>query len=165
MKFFHLITFADNNPETHIEINPENTKTANGLLEGCSGSDSVEPQSSHGSGNSSDPDVNRNQTEKNIYPSCSINNSKQDNLEDSGDFEKHSKTLTWDEKADSQSAFEDAGQGLEFEENGKFWLTKLFLHFKHHIHVFDWLFLLALLITWHITGLPMHHLINFLIDF
>lgn len=99
----------------------------------------MESQSSHGSGNDSDQDVNRNQTEENLFPSCSIKKSKQDNLEGSGDFGKYSKALPGDAKTNLQSAFEDPGQGLEIEENRKFWLTQLFLHLTPYIHVFDWL--------------------------
>ncbi len=121
MKFFS--NFADDNQATHVEINPETTKTADGLLEGCSGSDSVESQSNHGSGNDSDQDANGNQTEENRFPSCIIKESKQDWKEP-----ENSKALPGSAKSNLQSTFEDRCQCLEMEENRKFWLTQLFLH-------------------------------------
>lgn len=110
-------TFADDNQPLQVTISPEDTKGTNALLQGCSGRDGEESQRSHASGNG---DVNRNQTEENAFPPCSIEISMKDKLKGSDKFEKYSKTSTEDTETDSQPTFEDPDQDKEFEQNGKY---------------------------------------------
>lgn len=94
-------------------MDTDHTIKASGVLEGGSSSDGVESKNSLSSKNNSGQDVNRNKSDEDQFR---ITTSKIGNLEASGDFERRSKTSN-----EVLSGVDDPDQGLECEENGKFY--------------------------------------------
>jgi len=88
-------------------ISPEDTKETNALLEEYSGRDGEASHRRHASGNG---DVNRNETEENAFPPCSIEISRKG---------EHSKTPNEVAETNSKPPFNDPDQDMEIEENGK----------------------------------------------
>lgn len=114
--FFRSNTFADENQPLQVMISPEDTKEKNAIIQECSGRDGEASQRSHASGNG---DVNRNKTEENVFPTCSIEISRKGELKGSDEFEKYSQTPAGDAENDLLPPAEDPDQDMETEENGK----------------------------------------------
>lgn len=114
--FSHPNTFADDNQPLQVMISPEDTKETNAMIQECSGRDGEASQRSHASGNG---DVNRNETEKNVFPPSGLEISGKGELKGSDKFEKYSKTPNGDAENYSLPPPEDPDQDVEIEENGK----------------------------------------------